>query len=92
MYSLETGAAMQRILRDVYGLDLFNPPPEAVGVGTHSAAGSPPRHGKSYSPEKWRAIRRDFGVTQVLAYADWSLQLPLASQSRRLLLYDIPER
>ena len=33
-----------------------------------------------------------FGVTQVLAYADWALQLPVASQSRRLLLYDIPER
>ena len=91
MYSLETGAAMQRILSDVYGLDLFNPPPEAVGSGR-----IPPlahrRAWESYSPEKWRSIRRTFGVTQVIAYADWSLQLPLASQSRRLLLYDIPER
>ena len=33
MYSLETGAAMQRMLRDIYGLDLFNPPPDAVGAG-----------------------------------------------------------
>ncbi len=91
MYSLDTGAAMQRMLRDIYGLDLFNPPPDAVGAGRIPATS----HGKtweSYSPEKWRAIRRDFGVTQVLAYADWSLQLPVASQSRRLLLYDIPER
>ncbi len=91
MYSLETGATMQRILNDVYGLDLFNPPPEAVGSGR-----IPPlahrRAWESYSPEKWRSIRRTFGVTQVIAYADWSLQLPLASQSRRLLLYDIPER
>ena len=33
MYSLETGAAMQRMLREIYGLDLFNPPPDAVGAG-----------------------------------------------------------
>jgi len=90
MYSLETGAAMQRILSEVYGLDLFNPPPDAVGSGRIP----PLAHQKTwegYSPDDWRRIRRTFGVTQVLAYADWSLQLPLASQSRRLLLYDIPE-
>ena len=91
MYSLETGAAMQRMLRDIYGLDLFNPPPDAVGAGRIPAL-SHRETWESYPPEKWRAIRRDFGVTQVLAYADWALQLPVASQSRRLLLYDIPER
>jgi hypothetical protein len=91
MYSLETGAAMQRMLRDIYGLELSNPPPDAVGAGRIPAL-SHAETWKSYSPEKWRTIRRDFGVTQVLAYADWALQLPVASESRRLLLYDIPER
>jgi hypothetical protein len=91
MYSLETGAAMQRMLREIYGLDLFNPPPDAVGAGRIPAL-SHRETWEGYSPERWRAIRRDFGVTQVLAYADWALQLPVASQSRRLLLYDIPGR
>jgi hypothetical protein len=91
MYSLETGAAMQRMLREIYGLDLFNPPPDAVGAGRIPAL-SHRETWEGYSPETWRAIRRDFGVTQVLAYADWALQLPVASQSRRLLLYDIPGR
>jgi hypothetical protein len=91
MYSLETGAAMQRMLRDIYGLDLFNPPPEAVGAGRIPAL-SHRVTWENYPPEKWQAIRREFGVTQVLAYGDWALQLPIASQSRRLLLYDIPER
>jgi hypothetical protein len=90
MYSLETGAAMQRMLREIYGLDLAHPPPDAVGAGRIPAL-SHQKTWQGYSPEKWRAIRRDFGVTQVLAYADWSLQLPVVSQSRRLLLYDIPE-
>jgi hypothetical protein len=91
MYSLETGAAMQRILSEVYGLDLFHPPPDAIGAGRIP----PLAHQKtweSYSEEQWRRIRERFGVTQVLAYADWSLQLPVAAQSRRLLLYDIPAR
>jgi hypothetical protein len=91
MYSLETGAGMQRILRDAYGLDLFNPPPEAIGSGRipHQAHR---QAWERFTPEKWRALREAFGVTQVVAYADWSLQLPVASHSRRLLLYDIPER
>jgi hypothetical protein len=89
MYSLETGGEMRRIMTDVYGLDWSNPPPDAVGSGRIP----PDAHRKaweSYSPEKWREIRRVFGVTQVIAYANWSLNLPLAAQSRRLLLYDIP--
>jgi hypothetical protein len=89
MYSLETGAAMQRILSEVYGLDLFHPPPDAIGAGRIP----PLAHRKAWessSLEKWRTIRARFGVTQVLAYGDWSLQLPVAAQSRRLLLYDIP--
>jgi hypothetical protein len=89
MYSLETGAAMQRILRDIYGLDLLHPPPDAVGAGRIPAL-SHRSTWEQYSPAQWREIRRDFGVTQVLAYADWTLQLPVVSQSRRLLLYDIP--
>ena len=89
MYSLETGAPMQRMLRDIYGLDLLHPPPNAVGAGRIPAL-SHRDTWERYSPEHWREIRRDFGVTQVLAYSDWTLQLPVASQSRRLLLYDIP--
>jgi hypothetical protein len=91
MYSLETGAAMQEILREAYGLDLHNPPPEAIGAGR-----IPPQSHRAswegYSLEKWREIRRRFGVTQVLTYADWRLELLPVSQSRRLLLYDIPDR
>lgn len=91
MYSLQTGAAMQRMLREIYGLDLFKPPPDAIGAGRIPAL-SHQQTWESFTPDTWRAIRRDFGVTQVLAYADWALQLPVSSQSRRLLLYDIPDQ
>ena len=88
LYSLEAGPEMERILREVYGIDLLDPPEEARGAGR-----IPPMANKktweSYSADKWREIGRTFHATQVLTYPDWTLNLPVAAQSRRLLLYDI---
>src|SRR5439155_6887737 len=89
MYSLEAGPEMERILREVYGIDLLNPPEEARGAGR-----IPPRANRkvweAYSTARWRDIGHDFHVTQVLTYPDWTLNLPIAAQSRRMLLYQIP--
>ena len=88
LYSLEAGPEMARILREVYGIDLLNPPEEARGSGRIPPMATR-RVWESYSTEKWREIARDFHVTQVLTYPDWTLNLPIAAHSRRLLLYDI---
>ncbi len=64
MYSLETGAAMQRMLREIYGLDLFNPPPDAVGAGRIPAL-SHRETWESYSPKVARdraRLRRHAGA------------------------------
>jgi len=90
MYSLEAGPEMKRILREVYGIDLLNPPEEARGAGRIPPLATQ-KVWEGYSAEKWRALGRSFHVTQVLTYPDWTLQLPLAAQSRRYLLYQIPE-
>jgi hypothetical protein len=88
LYSLEAGPEMERILREVYGIDLMNPPEEARGAGRIPPMANR-RVWESYSTEKWRVISRDIHVTQVLTYPDWTLNLPVAAHSRRLLLYDI---
>ena len=65
MYSLETGGSMQRILREVYGLDLFNPPPGAVGAGRIPAALAPRHVGKFFEGElagNPARLRRDAGA------------------------------
>jgi hypothetical protein len=89
LYSLEGGPEMARILRDVYGVDLLNPPEEARGAGR-----VPPQANRqtweAYPPDKWQDIKRGFGVTQVLTYPDWTLNLPVAAHSRRFVLYQIP--
>ena len=89
LYSLEGGAEMERILRDVYGVDLLNPPEEARGAGRIPPEANR-RAWESYPLEKWQDIKRTFGVSQVLTYPDWSLNLPVTSHSRRFVLYQIP--
>jgi hypothetical protein len=89
-YALEAGPEMDRILRNVYAIDLFNPPPSARGSGV-----VPPEENRAawerYSRERWREIRRGYKVTQVLTPGNWLLDLPIVAQSRQFLLYEIPE-
>ena len=75
-YAPESGPEMQRIMQDVYGLDLFNPPESARGTGAlprqpHQALW------ESNSPERWTEIRRRWNVTQIIVPAAWTLQLPV---------------
>ena len=89
-YAPDTGPEMERILREVYQIDFFNPPAEA-----RRSAAIPHRVNKPiwerYSRRKWVEIGRTFNVTQVLTRADWSLDLPIAAENRGLKLYRIPE-
>lgn len=88
-YALAAAPAMDRILEDVYGIDLFDPPEEARHRGS-----VPPEFNRrvwqGYSADRWRAIKAEYNVTQVLVPSDWALELPVAAQSRRYLLYEIP--
>lgn len=89
-YAVESGPEMQRILREVYDIDLLNPPTAARQGGI-----VPDELNKAtwerYSISKWQDIGRAFDVTQVMTRADWLLDLPLVAQSDELRLYRIPE-
>jgi hypothetical protein len=88
-YAPAGAGAMVQILDDVYGIDFFSPPEEARGSGT-----IPRRSNRTawegYSSEKWTQVRRTYGVTQVLAYADWRLALPVVARDPTHVLYRIP--
>lgn len=89
VYAPESGPAIERILRDVYGIDFFNPPPEV-----RSASAIPhdicKAHWSRVSREKWQEIRRTYNVTQIVARSDYVLDLPIAAETERLRLYRIP--
>jgi hypothetical protein len=87
-YALEQGPAMDRILREVYGVDLFNPPAEARGGGRVPNEFSR-RIWEAYSTEKWSQIARTYGVSQVIAPGEWVIGLQRVAESSGLALYDI---
>jgi hypothetical protein len=89
-YAPAAGPAMERILREVYELDFFNPPAEA-----RRTAAIPHRVNKPVwerrSRRQWEEIGRTFNVSQVLTRADWSLDLPILVENRYFKLYGISD-
>jgi hypothetical protein len=88
-YALEAAPATERILRDVYGIDLFDPPAEAKGSGT-IPRGATKAIWEEFSAQKWHDLGRSYHVTEVMTWADWTLNLPVLAQDRELRLYQIP--
>lgn len=88
-YAPEAGPATERILRDVYGIDYFNPPRAVTGAFIPHSITKPVWEGTSR--EKWRAIGRTYGVRQVLTRAGWTLDLPMTAETGSLRLFRIPD-
>ena len=88
-YAPESAIVFNRILEQVYGVDLLTPPPAHL------------RH-LEIRPElykalwesrdllKWQNIRQIFSVTDVLAPIDWNLKLPIIAKDKTAILYEIP--
>ncbi len=89
-YTPGSGERLYRILLDIYGVDLFHPPPEQRWAGRLLESVHRPVW-ESYMAEDWRRIRRTYHVTQVLTSATFQLQLPVVAGDRRYLLYAIPD-
>ncbi len=81
---------MNRILRDVYAVDLLNPPEEGRWTGSIPPATNR-RAWERYSRRRWEEIRRTYNVTQVLTEGEWVLDLPVVAQTQDFRLYEIPD-
>jgi hypothetical protein len=88
-YAVAAAPETERILREVYGIDYFHPPAEALRTGVVPRTANK-RVWESYDLERWRAIKRAYSVSEVLTYNDWTLDLPVLAQNRELRLYSIP--
>jgi hypothetical protein len=88
-YAPESGPEMQRVLLDVYGVDLLHPP-----AGAHLKGVLPRALHRDFwertSTPRWQEIRRTYDVRVIVTPADWQLQLPVAIESHGLRLYRIP--
>jgi hypothetical protein len=89
-YVLRAGPAVEEILREVYGVDFFHPPGQAIRAGV--VPEKPARELFAHrTPDEWRAIRARFGVSDVLVKADWKLRLPALASGDDYTLYALPE-
>jgi hypothetical protein len=88
-YAPESGPAMERILVDVYGVDLFHPPEGArkKGVLPRDLHRDLWEHN---SLDRWREIRRSYDVRLILVPVEWNLALPIAVEDHGFRVYRIP--
>ena len=77
---------MNAILREVYGIDIFNPP---AGC-TRGAIIADKGLWESRTHKEWCQIKKRYEVTDVLTHTDYRLRLPLVSRSGEYALYRIP--
>ena len=79
-YVPETGAAIERILRRVYGVPFFD-------LELHER-----ELWQQRDAEEWVEIAAELHVTNVIAEPDSQLQLPEVARDENYALYSIPER
>lgn len=89
-YVAEIGPEMSQILKQIYGIDLFDPPEDIKKAGVGGLLRESSRAlWEDRTFEEWDKIRKQFGVTNIITYADWRLNLPEVSRSREFVLYQI---
>lgn len=85
-YVPEAGPMSNRILKEVYGVDLFNPSPE-----TKKTRSFPMKElqllWESRTPEQWKEIKEKFSVGDIFVKADWKLQLPVSHPPEWITLF-----
>jgi hypothetical protein len=90
-YVPEAGPDAQRVLAEVYGIDLLDPNrTQLTMTGNVLQPDAARTLWQRRSEIEWRQIRKKFQVTDVLVYRDWKLNLPLVAESAELRLYRIP--
>ena len=85
----EAGPSFNAILKEVYGIDLF----ETQVEGERNKAVISYAHQQlweSRTEKEWRRIRLKYGVTDIFAPSGWFLRLPVVADDGELTLYTIP--
>ena len=89
-YVPNSAPKMNEILQRIYGDDLRAPRP----AGWVRCGGLMLESGRQLwaerEPEEWIRLAREFGFTDVVTYADWSVKLPLIARDKQYAVYRVP--
>lgn len=98
-YVPEAGPPMDAPLKEIFGVDLFNPPEESrrerdLPIGDVRVLW------EARTLEEWQKIKARYNLTDIFTYGDWKLQLPVAhppewkvlsgGRSGNFMLYHVP--
>ncbi len=83
------GPLIDKAVKEVYGIELLNPPKITVLTGQHPIALNQAVW-ETRSAEQWRQIRNKYGITDILTYANWKLKLPVVLSDGKYIIYRIP--
>ena len=87
-----SGPEMTRVLDQVYGIDLFNPPEDIKRTRPGGLLPDSARAlWESRSTADWQAIAQEFNATQILTHGETQLQLPEIARNDTFALYQIPK-
>jgi hypothetical protein len=91
-YSSSSAAELARILREVYGENLFRP---SAAIRDARPGSLLPTTGAELwqrrSGADWALVARSFGFRDVVTPNDWDLALPKVAESKRMRLYRVPD-
>ena len=82
---------MNEILREVYGEDLLAPRPANWVRCGGLMMDSGRKLWAEREPEEWIRLAREFGFSDVVTYADWTVKLPLVARNNKYALYRVPD-
>jgi hypothetical protein len=88
-YAPAAGPALAQIVDEVYGLDFFAPPAQALHRATVPELAV---RGvwEERSPAEWSALAARFGFRDVITPAGWTLALPVVARNERFAFYRLP--
>lgn len=92
IYAPEAAPTLDYILKKIYGVDFLHP---GEDIKYFRPGALLKETGKKLwedrSLEEWQSIGKEFSITAVLTYSNWSLNLPVITRSNSLILYAIPQ-
>jgi len=96
IYAPESSLIMDRLLKKIYGVDLFNPPETAKVYKGEVRSLVYKTLWENRTLSEWQEIAREFQITDVLVPGGWCLQLPALEKKNFLekwvALYTIPNQ
>ena len=88
MYALSSGPQMNKILQDIYGISLFDPPESVIHKGGLTRYIDKDVWEKR-SLDEWIALKEKYRITHVITYANYQLNLNIIAKNNHYALYEI---